>query len=157
MQIHLLAVGTRMPEWVKQGYEEYAQRMPPHCKIVLKEIPPEKRGKNTNAAELQQREVDRIRQSLPAKCHIVALDGTGKMWSTEKLADRLSDWMMQGPDVALVIGGPDGLTKPFIQQCNEHWSLSNLTFPHPMVRVIVAEQLYRAWTITQNHPYHRAG
>ena len=87
----------------------------------------------------------------------MALDGGGKIWSTEKLAERLEDWMMQGPDVALIIGGPDGLTKDLIGAAHEHWSLSNLTFPHPMVRVIVAEQLYRAWTITENHPYHRAG
>ncbi len=157
MQIFLLAVGTRMPAWVKQGYDEYAQRMPPHCKIILKEIMPEKRGKNVKASDLQQREAEKIRQALPPKCHLVALDGLGKIWSTEKLAERLEDWMMQGPDVALIIGGPDGLTQELIASANEHWSLSNLTFPHPMVRVIVAEQLDRAWTITENHPYHRAG
>ena len=157
MQIHLLAVGNKMPAWVKQGYEEYANRMPPHCRVILKEIVPEKRGKNTNASELQQREAEKIRQAIPAGCRIVALDGLGKIWSTEKLAERLEGWMMQGPDVALIIGGPDGLTRELIRQVDEHWSLSNLTFPHPMVRVIVAEQLYRAWTITENHPYHRAG
>jgi 23S rRNA (pseudouridine1915-N3)-methyltransferase len=157
MQIHLLAVGNKMPAWVKQGYEEYASRMPPHCRVILKEIPPEKRGKNVNASDIQQKEAEKIRQALPANCRIVALDGLGKIWSTEKLAERLEDWMMQGPDIALIIGGPDGLTRDFIKQVDEHWSLSNLTFPHPMVRVIVAEQLYRAWTITENHPYHRAG
>lgn len=157
MQIFLLAVGNKMPAWVKQGYEEYANRMPPHCRLILKEIPPEKRGKNINAQDIQEKEANRIRQALPANCRIVALDGLGKIWSTEKLAERLEDWMMQGPDIALIIGGPDGLTRDFIKQVDEHWSLSNLTFPHPMVRVIVAEQLYRAWTITENHPYHRAG
>jgi len=157
VQIHLLAVGNKMPAWVKQGYEEYANRMPPHCRLILKEIPPEKRGKNVNASDIQQKEADKIRQALPPNCRIVALDGLGKIWSTEKLAERLEDWMMQGPDIALIIGGPDGLTRDFIKQVDEHWSLSNLTFPHPMVRVIVAEQLYRAWTITENHPYHRAG
>ncbi|PID46619.1 MAG: 23S rRNA (pseudouridine(1915)-N(3))-methyltransferase RlmH [Proteobacteria bacterium] len=157
MQIFLLAVGNKMPAWVKQAYDEYANRMPSHCKLVLKEIPPEKRGKHSKAREIQEKEAEKIRQALPANCRIVALDGLGKIWSTEQLAERLEDWMMQGPDVALIIGGPDGLTREFIQQVDEHWSLSNLTFPHPMVRVIVAEQLYRAWTITENHPYHRAG
>jgi len=157
MNIHLLAVGNRMPAWVKAGYEEYAQRMPPHCRLILKEIAPEKRGKNVNTGDIQQREADKIMQALPAGCRIVALDGRGKIWSTETLAERLKDWMMQGPDVALIIGGPDGLTQALIKRVDEHWSLSNLTFPHPMVRVIVAEQLYRAYTITENHPYHRAG
>ncbi|RVU84789.1 23S rRNA (pseudouridine(1915)-N(3))-methyltransferase RlmH [Leucothrix sargassi] len=157
MQIHLIAVGNKMPDWVKKGYEEYASRMPPHCRIVLKEIVPEKAGKNVNAETLQIKEAEKIRQALPPKCRIVALDGLGKIWSTEKLSERMEDWMMGGSDVALIIGGADGLTRDFIKQVDEHWSLSNLTFPHPMVRVIVAEQLYRAWTITENHPYHRAG
>jgi 23S rRNA (pseudouridine1915-N3)-methyltransferase len=157
MNIHLIAVGNKMPDWVKKGFEEYAHRMPPHCRIVLKEIAPEKGGKNVNAETLQIKEAEKIRQALPPRCHIVALDGLGKIWSTEKLSERMEDWMMGGSDVALIIGGADGLTREFIKQVDEHWSLSNLTFPHPMVRVIVAEQLYRAWTITENHPYHRAG
>ena len=95
--------------------------------------------------------------ALPKNARIIALDAQGAIWSTEKLAKQMEDWMMSGQDIALLIGGPDGLTPEILHQANEHWSLSNLTFPHPLVRVIVAEQLYRAWTITENHPYHRAG
>lgn len=157
MKIHLIAIGTKMPAWVTKGYEEYAHRMPPKCKLLLKELPAEKRNKNSNIDDIQTKEAQKILTAIPANSHVVALDCSGKNWATEKLASRLENWMMSGKDIALLIGGPDGLTPEILSVANEQWSLSNLTFPHPLVRVIVAEQIYRAWTVTENHPYHRAG
>ena len=157
MRIYLLAVGTKMPKWVSKGYEEYAHRMPSKCKLILKEIVAEKRNKNSNIATIQNKEANKLLNAIPKNAYIVALDGKGTIWSTEKLAVRMESWMMSGQNIALLIGGPDGLTPEILSKVNEHWSLSNLTFPHPLVRIIVAEQLYRAWTVTENHPYHRAG
>ena len=157
MNIFLIAVGTKMPEWVTQGYQEYAQRLPAKCALVLKEIPAEKRLKNSNIDAITNKECEKIRAAIPNNCRIVALDVKGQSWSTEKLANRMQDWMMGGQDVAMIIGGPDGLSKELLQMAQEKWSLSALTFPHPLVRVILAEQIYRAFTVTENHPYHRAG
>lgn len=156
MQILLIAVGAKMPTWVTQGYAEYAQRMPVNCSLKLKEIAAEKRAKNSNIKAIQEKEAIKIKQAIPKGSRIVALDVTGQSWSTEKLANRLEDWMMGGQDIALMVGGPDGLTRDLLALADEKWSLSPLTFPHPLVRVIVAEQLYRAYSVTQNHPYHRA-
>ena len=157
MKIHLLAVGTKMPDWVTQGYTEYAHRLPAKCSLHLKEIPAEKRSKNSNIKAIMEKEADKLRDAIPNNCRVVALDVKGQAWSTEKLATRLQDWMMGGQDIALLVGGPDGLTHEILQLAQEKWSLSNLTFPHPLVRVVLAEQIYRAFTITENHPYHRAG
>jgi 23S rRNA (pseudouridine1915-N3)-methyltransferase len=157
MRLYLLAIGTKMPPWVSKGYEEYAHRMPAKCKLILKEIPAEKRNKSSNIEAIQKKEASKLLNAIPKNARIVALNGQGTIWSTEKLAARMEDWMMSGQDIALLIGGPDGLTPDILSKAHEHWSLSNLTFPHPLVRILVAEQLYRAWTITENHPYHRAG
>lgn len=157
MKIHLLAVGTKMPDWVTKGFKEYAHRLPARCSLHLKEIPAEKRAKNSNIKAIKEKEAEKLKAAIPGNCRVVALDVTGQIWSTEKLATRLQDWMMSGQDVALLVGGPDGLTRELLQLAQERWSLSKLTFPHPLVRVILAEQLYRAYTITENHPYHRAG
>lgn len=156
MQIFLIAVGTKMPAWITQGYEEYVHRMPKSCRVILKEIAAEKRGKNSNIKAIQEKEATKIRQTIPSGSRVVALDVTGQSWSTEKLAKRLEDWMMGGQNIALMVGGPDGLTRELLSLADEKWSLSQLTFPHPLVRVVVAEQLYRAYSVTQNHPYHRA-
>jgi len=157
MNIYMLAVGTKMPEWVTQGYLEYAQRLPAKCSLVLKEIAAEKRFRNSNIQAIIEKESTKLKAAIPSNCRVVALDVKGQSWSTEKLATRLQDWMMGGQDVALLIGGPDGLSKEILAVAQEKWSLSALTFPHPLVRVILAEQIYRAYTITENHPYHRAG
>lgn len=157
MKIHLLAVGTKMPDWVTQGYNEYAHRLPAKCSLHLKEIPAEKRSKNSNIKAVMQKEADKLTAAIPNNCRVVALDVKGQAWSTEKLATRLQNWMMGGQDIALLVGGPDGLADELLALAQEKWSLSKLTFPHPLVRVILAEQLYRAFTITENHPYHRAG
>lgn len=157
MNIFLLAVGTKMPDWVTQGYNEYAHRLPAKCALVLKEIPAEKRLKNSNINAITDKESEKIKAAIPNNCRLVVLDVKGRSWSTEHLATRMQDWMMGGQDVALVIGGPDGLSQDILSLAQEKWSLSALTFPHPLVRVILAEQIYRAYTVTENHPYHRAG
>ena len=145
-----------MPAWVVQGYLAYAQRLPAKCSLQLKEIVAEKRQKNSNLEAIKEKEAAKLKAAIPAGCRVVSLDATGRQWSTEKLATRLQDWMMGGQDIALLVGGPDGLSRDILSLSQEIWSLSKLTFPHPLVRVILAEQLYRAFSITENHPYHRA-
>ena len=156
MRIQLIAVGQKMPTWVEQGYREYAQRMPAEARLELKEIAPGKRGKNADIKRIVQDECQRIQAAIPRNSRIVVLDVQGKSWSTEQLADRLGDWMQSGQDIALLVGGPEGLSQECRALADERWSLSALTFPHPLVRIIVAEQLYRAWSVLRNHPYHRA-
>lgn len=155
MQIHLLAVGHRMPDWVVAGYEEYAKRLPRECALVLKEIAPAKRGKNADIGKLREDEGGRMLAALPRDSHVVALDLGGQDWSTPNLSQQLQRWLGNGRDVALLVGGPDGLAPACLQRAQQVWCLSRLTFPHPIVRVIVAEQIYRAWSLSQNHPYHR--
>lgn len=157
MKIYLLAVGTKMPDWVIKGYKEYEHRLPAKCSLQLKEVAAEKRNKNSNIQAIIEKEAEKLKAAIPNNCRVVALDVKGQAWSTEKLATRLQDWMMSGQDIALLVGGPDGLNDELLQLAQEKWSLSSLTFPHPLVRVILSEQLYRAYTITENHPYHRAG
>ena len=155
VKMHLLAVGTRMPGWVATAFEEYARRMPRECSIELREIPPAHRGKNGNADRYKADEAQRILSVLPRGAHLVVLDERGKSWTTKQLSRQLDDWMHSGHDLALVVGGPDGLDPSLMQQAQQKWSISPLTLPHPMVRVLLAEQLYRAMTILQGHPYHR--
>jgi len=156
MQIHLLAVGEKMPAWVQDGFSEYAKRLPHACRLTLKEIPPGRRGKNADVERAMQDEAERIEAALPQGVRIVALDVTGKSWSTQRFSMELGAWMQDGRDVALLIGGPDGLHPSILARAEQRWSLSPLTFPHPLVRVVVAEQIYRAWSLLNNHPYHRA-
>jgi len=156
MQIHLLAVGEKMPAWVQDGFSEYAKRLPHECRLTLKEIPPGRRGKNADVERAMQDEAERIDAALPRGVRIVALDVTGKSWSTQRFSMELGAWMQDGRDVALLIGGPDGLHSSILARAEQRWSLSPLTFPHPLVRVVVAEQVYRAWSLLNNHPYHRA-
>ncbi len=146
-----------MPNWVTQGYQEYANRMPRECQLILKEISAEKRTKNSDLNKIKIKEANKLIEAIPSNCTIVALDIKGRSWSTEKLAENLENWMMSGRDIALLVGGPEGLTHEIRQKADQLWSLSSLTFPHPLVRVVLSEQLYRAWSITANHPYHRAG
>lgn len=156
MKLNLLAVGSKMPAWVTDGYHEYAKRLPRECSLHLNEITPAKRGKSGNAKMWMREEGERILAAIPDNHHVVALDVHGKSWSTEQLAEQLKSWMADGRDVSLIVGGPDGLTQDCLTRANQRWSLSPLTFPHPIVRIVMAEQLYRAWTVLQNHPYHRA-
>lgn len=144
-----------MPAWVQTGYEEYAKRLPRECELVLKEIAPGKRSKNSDVQRIVKEEGERMLSALARDTHIVTLDIPGKPWTTEQLAEAMQRWMASGQQLALMIGGPEGLAAEVKAVAHESWSLSKLTLPHPLVRVIVAEQLYRAWSILQNHPYHR--
>ncbi|MDZ7804139.1 23S rRNA (pseudouridine(1915)-N(3))-methyltransferase RlmH [Thiohalophilus sp.] len=155
MQIHLLAVGSKMPGWVQDGYAEYARRMPPECRLNLVEVPLAKRGKTSAVEQLKQQEGEKLLAAVPKSASLWALDSQGQSWSTAQLAGQLSDWLQGGQDIALMIGGPDGLAPDCLQQASGRWSLSPLTLPHPLVRIIVAEQLYRAMSILKHHPYHK--
>lgn len=155
MQLHLIAVGQRMPSWVEQGYTEYAKRLPQECSLKLHEVPAGKRGKNADIVRLTRQEGEKMAAAIPKGARVVALEVRGKAWSTEQLAGRLESWMGDGRDVALLIGGPEGIEPGLSAQADERWSLSPLTLPHPLVRIVVAEQLYRAWSVTRGHPYHR--
>lgn len=155
MKLRLLAVGQKMPDWVEQGFAEYAKRLPADCSIELVEISPGHRGKNTSKEKAMQQEAEALRKAIRSQDHVIALDVKGSPWSTEKLARELEGWRMQGGDVALLVGGPDGMTPDILALARQRWSLSSLTLPHPLVRVVLAEQLYRAWSILQGHPYHK--
>ena len=156
MRIHLIAVGTRMPSWVSEGYQEYAKRLPRECRLQLIEVPLSKRHKSLTAAQAKQQEGNALLAALPKDCTVIALDVAGKSWSTEDLARNLDDWLGSGRDVALLVGGPDGLSPSCLERADRRWSLSTLTYPHPLVRIVLAEQLYRAWTLNTGHPYHRS-
>lgn len=156
MRLRLICVGQKMPDWVSQGYTDYARRMPPELPLELVEIPMAHRGKNPDIARLMQKESDSILSATGPKDRIVALEVGGRPWSTEKLASQLENWQQDGRDVSFLVGGPDGLADTCRQRADQLWSLSPLTLPHPLVRILLAEQLYRAWSITRNHPYHRA-
>ncbi len=155
MRIHLIAVGTRMPAWVVQGYEEYARRLPAECALHLVEIAAGKRGKNADIARVTRDEGERMLAAIPKGARVVALEVDGRAWSTEQVAEQLDGWRHAGGDLALLVGGPEGLAPACRAQAGQSWSLSPLTLPHPLVRILVAEQLYRAWSILQHHPYHR--
>lgn len=155
MNIDIVAVGTRMPAWVNDAYEEYAQRLVHELKLNLVEIPIGQHGKKMDAVTAKRVEGEKMLAGISSANHVIALDVKGKSWSTKKLSDQLSHWMQDGRDVSLLVGGPDGLDDSCLSRADQHWSLSTLTFPHPLVRVILAEQLYRASSILKNHPYHR--
>jgi 23S rRNA (pseudouridine1915-N3)-methyltransferase len=154
MHIHLLAVGTRMPGWVQTGFYDYARRLPPEWRFVLKEIPAPKRGRS-RIDHCVAVEGERLLTALPTDSRVTALDIRGKVWSTEELAAHIGEWQVSGQHAALLIGGSDGLAPACIARADALWCLSRLTLPHALVRIIVAEQLYRASTILRHHPYHR--
>jgi len=156
MRIHLLCVGRRMPGWVEAGYAEYAKRLPGECALHLVEIEPGHRGKGANPDQARREEGERLLRALPKGALPVALDEGGEPWDTVRLAAELSGWLGGGRDPALMVGGADGLAPACLERAERRWSLSALTFPHPLVRVILAEQLYRAWSLMKGHPYHRA-
>jgi 23S rRNA (pseudouridine1915-N3)-methyltransferase len=155
LKLLVVAVGQRMPAWVAAGFEEYSRRMPREAPVALLQIKPEPRGESTPVDRLIEAEGRRIRSALPPGCFKVALDERGRGCTTRELSQRLESWQMGGRDVAFVIGGADGLSPTLTREADWLWSLSSLTLPHGLVRVVVAEQLYRAWSITRNHPYHR--
>lgn len=155
MRIQLIAVGTKMPGWVEQGYQEYARRFPNDMPLQLLEIPAGKRGKNADIKRILLKEGELTLAAIPKGNRIVTLEVTGKPWDTPNLAKNMQNWQMDGRDVSLLIGGPEGLAPECIAASEQKWSLSALTLPHPLVRIVVAESLYRAWSLNTNHPYHR--
>ena len=155
MRIKLLAVGTRMPKWVEQGYHEYAQRMPNICQLELHEISAKKRGKNADTVRILRDEGLQLKAAIPKGALTIALDRKGKSIDTETLAIEMQQWIDNSQDVAIMIGGPEGIDPKLLQEANIKWSLSSMIFAHPVVRVVLAEQLYRAWSINANLPYHR--
>lgn len=155
MRIRIIAVGTRMPDWVEAGYAEYAKRMPRDCTVELVELPLAQRGKNTDIARAMEKEGEEMLAVIGKGEQVIALDVKGKAWSTEQLAEQMAQWRMSGSNYCLLIGGPDGLAPQCLALAQMRWSLSALTLPHPLVRIVVIEQLYRACTILQNHPYHK--
>lgn len=156
MNIHLIAVGDKMPHWVQEGYQAYARRLPSECALKLTEIGARHRGKHADIARIIRDEGKQMCDAIPKSCRVIALEVKGRSWTTEDLSQQLENWMAGGQDISLLVGGPEGLAPECRQRADQLWSLSPLTLPHPLVRVLVAEQLYRAWSILRNHPYHRA-
>lgn len=155
MKIQLIAVGNKMPAWVTEAYQDYAGRFPKEMPLELIEIPAGKRTKSADIARITDKEGELMLAHCSKSQCIVTLDIPGRKWDTPQLAQQLERWKHDGRDVALLIGGPEGLSPACKQRAEQSWSLSPLTLPHPLVRVIVAESLYRAWSLTTNHPYHR--
>ena len=155
MNICIHAIGKRMPPWVKAGFEDYQARLPRQFTLSLREINLPERSPTSNIERLKAEESQRLLSGIAADDFIVALDQRGKALSSPQLAAQMQGWMDDRRDVSLLVGGPDGLADECLQRAQLKWSLSNATLPHMLVRVILAEQLYRAWTILQGHPYHR--
>lgn len=154
MRLTIVAVGQKVPDWAQTAYDEYAKRFPPELKVELKAVKTEPRASKT-LENLLLAERSRIEGALAKGVRVVALDERGTAVTTVALAERLKGWQLSGDDVAIVIGGPDGLDGEFKKSAHERLRLSDLTLPHALVRVLLIEQLYRAWSITINHPYHR--
>jgi 23S rRNA (pseudouridine1915-N3)-methyltransferase len=154
MRLLIVAVGQRVPDWAQTAWDDYAKRFPSELRVELKAVKTEPRGSKT-LEQLYAAERARIEAAIPKGNRIVALDERGTALTTVALASKLKTWQLEGDDVALVIGGPDGLDPAFRQAAHERIRLSDLTLPHAMVRVLLVEQLYRAWSINANHPYHR--
>lgn len=156
MKLIVAAVGTRMPDWVTDAWHDYAKRLPADCSLELKEIKPEARRTGKTPAQMMHAEAQRLRASVPANAITVALDERGRDVSTVDVFQSLENWRTTTSHVVFFIGGPDGLDEDLKREAHLRWRLSSLTLPHPFVRVVLAEQLYRAWAIMTNHPYHRA-
>ncbi|WP_301098775.1 23S rRNA (pseudouridine(1915)-N(3))-methyltransferase RlmH [Otariodibacter sp.] len=154
MKIKLIAVGTKMPDWVIKGFESYQRRFPKDIPLELIEIPSGKRGKNADIKRILEQE-GKAMLAAAGRGLIVTLDIPGKASTTPQLAQQFEAWKSDGRDVCLLIGGPEGLSPECKVAAEQSWSLSPLTLPHPLVRIVVAESLYRAWSLTTNHPYHR--
>lgn len=154
MHIHILSVCQKVPAWVSEGFSTYEKRLPKEISLSLKEIPTPSRSANS-VANCLELEAKRLEAAIPKHSYIIALDERGPIWDTLQLADKVHHWQMQGQAICLLIGGPDGFHPSIRAQAHETWSLSKLTLPHALIRVILAEQIYRAWTILNKHPYHR--
>lgn len=155
MKIRLLTITHKSPSWIQQGYEEYAKRLPPAYALELVEIPAEKRTVNADLKRITEREGEKMLAAIKPGHRVIALDVKGKLWTTEQLVEQMTNWQQEGRGIDLLVGGPEGLAPQCLSKAELAWSLSPLTFPHILVRLIVAEQIYRAWSVLQKHPYHR--
>ena len=155
MRWSVVAIGQRMPAWVDLGWAEYARRFSRSVRLELREIPAIKRARNAEIDVIRTREGGALLAAIPASDRVIALDVDGRQYATTELAEQMREWLQTGRDLSFLVGGPEGLATACLERAEWRWSLGRLTFPHPLVRVILAEQLYRAWTITHNHPYHR--
>lgn len=155
MIIRLLAVGGKQPEWIQSGYQDYARRLPPECRLELVSIALGRRDRGGDPRAAIAEEGRKQSAALRPGARVVAMDERGRGWTTRELAARLQSWLDEGRGVDLLVGGPDGLHPDCRSSAEEVWSLSPLTLPHGMVRILVAEQLYRAWSLLRGHPYHR--
>ncbi|MFY0665250.1 MAG: 23S rRNA (pseudouridine(1915)-N(3))-methyltransferase RlmH [Natronospirillum sp.] len=154
MKLRIHSVAGKMPAWVQAGVDEYVKRLPRELAPEWVDLPLAKRARNVKTLDVVAQETDRLLRSV-REDHVVLLDISGKNWSTEELAESMTAWQREGRDVSLVVGGPDGVDDRLRQRAQQRWSLSRLTLPHPLVRVLLAEQLYRGWTVQQGHPYHK--
>ncbi len=155
MRILVIAAGNRQPTWVDEGFDDYARRLRGSCTLELLEVPLGRRSKSSSNQKAQKDEGERMLRAISPTAHVIALTLAGRPWSTEQLAEQLRHWTTLGAPVCLLVGGPDGLSAECESRAAEQWSISPLTFPHGLVRVLLAEALYRAWTLNERHPYHR--
>lgn len=155
MEIQIITIANKMPAWVDTGYNDYARRLPRDIQLKLTTIPVPSRKGNAAIEKLKKQEADAIRKAIPRDSRTLALDENGRQWSSRDWSDRLKNWLMDSPRVNLVIGGPDGLDTGFAHEANDRISLGKMTLPHGLVRVVLAEQIYRAWSLLKGHPYHR--
>jgi 23S rRNA (pseudouridine1915-N3)-methyltransferase len=155
MHIHILVAGNRPPDWVARGCEDYLKRLPAAARPRIQRLPPARRGRGAGTSAARDAEGKRMLAVLPDRAHVVALDVAGSPWSSAQLSKRLMRWQRDRQDVYLLIGGSDGLASACLERAQERWSLGPLTLPHTLIQVVLAEALYRAWSVTQGHPYHR--
>ena len=155
MKIRLIAVGSKMPGWVEEGWHEYARRLPGEMPLELVEIPLTTRSKNADVTRMIRQEGEAMLAKVQPGERIVTLEVQGRAWSTEQLAGELERWRLEARNVNLMVGGPEGLAPEVSARSEQRWSLSALTLPHPLVRILVGEQIYRAWTVLSGHPYHK--
>ena len=156
MKIYVIAIGAKMPDWVNVAWDDYAKRLPPEWTVALKEIKPEPRTTGKTVEQMMAAEAKRLEAAIPADALRVALDERGKDLSTQKFSETLQAWQITSQPIAILIGGPDGLDPALKASCTQLLRLSSMTMPHPLVRVVLIEQIYRGWSILVNHPYHRA-
>jgi 23S rRNA (pseudouridine1915-N3)-methyltransferase len=155
MKIKIITVGHKMPDWVTQGFSEFQKRLSNQHELILHEIPLLKRSKNADIKRLMLKEAESMQAAIPDNSFVIALDRKGSQWSSEQLANQFHVWQTQSAHLCILIGGPEGFDQTIFASVHAKWSLSHLTLPHPIVRIVLAEQLYRAQSILNNHPYHR--
>lgn len=155
MKLRLLTITHKSLSWIDEGYHEYARRLPPSCSLTVVEIPAEKRNTHSSVQRMLEIEGKKMLAAIHPQHHVIALDIKGQLWSTEQLAAHLQKWQQAGKNIDLLIGGPEGLAPACLQAAQEKWSLSPLTFPHFLIKLLISEQIYRAWSILNHHPYHK--